>query len=134
MAGTLERDTGVKVKRRGWGSMLIGELSRRTGVSARSLRYYEAQGLMEARRGTNGYRAYDEDAVASVRKIRALLRAGLSTEVIRQVLPCARGEQAGFDWCAELRAILDGELADLDEQIEALRRSRGALVGLLAEE
>ncbi|MDT0490212.1 MerR family transcriptional regulator [Kitasatospora albolonga] len=111
--------------------MLIGELSRRTGVSARSLRYYEAQGLLEARRGTNGYRAYDEDAVSTVRKIRALLRAGLSTEVIRQVLPCARGEQPGFDWCADLRAILDGELTDLDEQIEALRRSRGALVGLL---
>ncbi|MFE2295752.1 MerR family transcriptional regulator [Streptomyces sp. NPDC059452] len=112
--------------------MLIGELSRRTGVSARSLRYYEAQGLLEAGRGANGYRAYDEDAVASVRKIRALLRAGLSTEVIRQVLPCARGEQPGFDWCAELRAILDGELEELDEQIEALRRSRGALAGLLA--
>ncbi|ARF71799.1 MerR family transcriptional regulator [Kitasatospora albolonga] len=111
--------------------MLIGELSRRTGVSARSLRYYEAQGLLEARRGTNGYRAYDEDVVSTVRKIRALLRAGLSTEVIRQVLPCARGEQPGFDWCADLRAILDGELTDLDEQIEALRRSRGALVGLL---
>ncbi|WP_411083661.1 MerR family transcriptional regulator [Streptomyces sp. cmx-18-6] len=113
--------------------MLVGELSRRTGVSARSLRYYEAQGLLEARRGANGYRSYDEDAIASVRKIRALLRAGLSTDVIRQVLPCARGEQPEFDWCADLRAILDGELTDLDEQIEALRRSRGTLVGLLAE-
>ncbi len=41
------------------------------------------------------------------------------------------GEGPGFDWCAELRAILDGELADLDERIEALRRSRGALAGLL---
>ncbi|MDX3506712.1 MerR family transcriptional regulator [Streptomyces sp. ATCC51928] len=113
--------------------MLIGELSRRTGVSARSLRYYEAQGLLEARRGTNGYRAYDEDAVASVRKIRALLRAGLSTEVIRQVLPCAGGERPEFDWCAELREILDGELAAMDAQIDELRRSRGALVGLLGE-
>lgn len=38
--------------------MLIGELSRRTGVSARSLRYYEAQGLLSAGRGANGYRDY----------------------------------------------------------------------------
>ncbi|MGW6583348.1 MerR family transcriptional regulator [Streptomyces globisporus] len=113
--------------------MLIGELSRRTGVSARSLRYYEAQGLLAARRGTNGYRAYDDDAVLTVAKIRTLLRAGLSTEVIREVLPCAGGEQQGFDWCAELREILDGELAAMDEQIDALRRSRGALVGLLGE-
>lgn len=113
--------------------MLIGELSRRTGVSARSLRYYEAQGLLAAGRGANGYRAYDEGAVLSVAKIRALLRAGLSTEVIRDVLPCARGEQSGFDWCAELREILDGELAAMDERMEALRRSRGALAGLLSE-
>lgn len=55
--------------------MLIGELSRRTGVSTRLLRYYEGQGLLEARRGPNGYRSYDEDAVATVRKIRALLAA-----------------------------------------------------------
>ncbi|MFJ7058283.1 MerR family transcriptional regulator [Streptomyces microflavus] len=113
--------------------MLIGELSRRTGVSARSLRYYEAQGLLEAGRGANGYRAYDEGAVLSVAKIRALLRAGLSTEVIREVLPCARGEQPGFDWCAELREILAGELAVMNGQIDALRASRGALVGLLRE-
>ncbi|MFE8914309.1 MerR family transcriptional regulator [Streptomyces globisporus] len=113
--------------------MLIGELSRLTGVSARSLRYYEAQGLLAARRGTNGYRSYHDDAVLTVAKIRTLLRAGLSTEVIREVLPCAGGEQPGFDWCAELREILDGELAAMDERIDALRRSRGALVGLLSE-
>lgn len=66
-------------------------MSRRTGVSARSLRYYEAQGLLSAGRGANGYRAYGEEAVVTVTQIRALLRAGLSTEVIAQVLPCARG-------------------------------------------
>ncbi|MGW4254395.1 MerR family transcriptional regulator [Streptomyces californicus] len=112
--------------------MLIGELSRRTGASARSLRHYEAQGLLTARRGTNGYRAFDEGAVRTVGQIRALLRAGLSTEVIRRVLPCTRGDR-GFDWCAELREILDGELAVMDERIEALRLSRGALAGLLGD-
>ncbi|MFD4178828.1 MULTISPECIES: MerR family transcriptional regulator [Streptomyces] len=113
--------------------MLIGELSRRTGVSARSLRYYEAQGLLSAGRGANGYRDYAEEAVVTVTQIRALLRAGLSTDVIAQVLPCARGEGPGFDWCAELREILGGELAVMDDQIEALRRRRGTLAGLLTK-
>ncbi|MFH8369288.1 MerR family transcriptional regulator [Streptomyces sp. NPDC018031] len=113
--------------------MLIGELSRRTGVSPRLLRYYESQGLLDVRRGTNGYRHYGEDSVVTVRQVRALLDAGLSTEVIRAVLPCARGELPEFDWCVDVRAILDRELAAMDERIDGLRRSRGALAGYLDE-
>ncbi|GAA2467081.1 MerR family transcriptional regulator [Streptomyces macrosporus] len=113
--------------------MLIGELSRRTGVSPRLLRYYEAQGLLDVRRGPNGYRDYDEHAVVTVRQVRALLDAGLSTEVIRSVLPCVRGERPGFDWCADLRAVLSRELAAMDERIDGLRRRRDALAGYLAQ-
>jgi len=40
--------------------MRIGELARRAGASARSIRYYEEQGLLLARRQANGYREYDE--------------------------------------------------------------------------
>ncbi|MBN6054986.1 MerR family transcriptional regulator [Nonomuraea sp. RK-328] len=112
--------------------MLIGELSRRTGVSPRLLRYYESQGLLDAGRGTNGYRSYDEDSVVTVRQIRALLGAGLSTEVIREVLPCVRGERPEFEWCAELWDILNGELAAMDARIGDLQRSRGALAGFLS--
>jgi DNA-binding transcriptional MerR regulator len=43
--------------------MLIGELSRRTGVGAHLLRYYEAQGLLEPGRGANGYREYTNDVI-----------------------------------------------------------------------
>ncbi|MEU1736864.1 MerR family transcriptional regulator [Streptosporangium sp. NPDC020145] len=111
--------------------MLIGELSRRTGASPRSLRYYEEQGLLDTGRGTNGYRHYDEDSVVTVRQIRALLKAGLSTEVIRSVLPCARGERPDFDWCAELWDILNGELAAMDERIDGLQRNRGTLASYL---
>ncbi|AXG82639.1 MerR family transcriptional regulator [Streptomyces paludis] len=113
--------------------MLIGELSRRTGVSRRMLRYYEKQGLLVAVRGSNGYRAYHEGSVTTVRQVRALLAAGLSTEVIRTVLPCARGERPGFDWCADLRDVLDRELAATDERIDALRRGRDTLAGFLSE-
>ncbi|KUH40221.1 MULTISPECIES: MerR family transcriptional regulator [Streptomyces] len=113
--------------------MLIGELSRRTGVATRLLRYYEAQGLLTSVRRGNGYRDYDEGAVPTVRQVRALLAAGLSTDVIRTVLPCARGEGPGlgFDWCAEIRDVLHGELAAADARIDALRRSRGTLARYL---
>ncbi|MFI9203149.1 MerR family transcriptional regulator [Streptomyces sp. NPDC053048] len=113
--------------------MLIGELSRRTGVSPRLLRYYEAQGLLDAGRGPNGYRAYDEDSVVTVRQVRALLNAGLSTEVIRSVLPCVRGEQPEFTMCVDVRAILEEELAATDERIDGLQRSRSVLAGYLAQ-
>ncbi|MFD9735764.1 MerR family transcriptional regulator [Umezawaea sp. NPDC059074] len=68
--------------------MRIKELSERTGVSARLLRYYEEQGLLTPRREENGYRDYDEPLVERVEQIRSLLGAGLTTEIIRAVLPC----------------------------------------------
>ncbi|MDA0633294.1 MerR family transcriptional regulator [Nonomuraea sp. MCN248] len=111
--------------------MLIGELSRLTGVRPRMLRYYEEQGLLDVSRAANGYRRYGEDAVVTVRQVRALLKAGLSTEVIRTVLPCARGERPEFDWCAELWDILNGELASMDERIDDLQRNRSTLAGFL---
>ncbi|MFD9509022.1 MerR family DNA-binding transcriptional regulator [Streptomyces mirabilis] len=40
--------------------MRIGELAKLTDTPARSLRYYEAQGLIEPRRLPNGYREYDD--------------------------------------------------------------------------
>ena len=42
--------------------MHIGELSVRTGVSRRALRYYEEQGLLLPQRQANGYRSYSDDA------------------------------------------------------------------------
>ncbi|QFZ23148.1 MerR family transcriptional regulator [Saccharothrix syringae] len=111
--------------------MLIGELSRRTGVSPRLLRYYEEQGLLSSCRGPNGYRTYADDAVGEVRRIRGLLAAGLGTEVIRELLPCASGEQPELELCPAVRGALSRELAGLDDRIDALRRMRGALAAYL---
>ncbi|MDR8409845.1 MerR family transcriptional regulator [Nonomuraea sp. 3-1Str] len=72
--------------------MRIGDLARETGVNKRLLRYYEEQGLLRPLRLDNGYREYSEADVATVRHIRALLAAGLSTAVIARVLRCVHGE------------------------------------------
>jgi DNA-binding transcriptional MerR regulator len=113
--------------------VLIGELSARTGASARLLRYYESKGLLRARREANGYRVYDEDAVTRVRQIKALLDAGLPTERIREVLPCARGEKPDLDMCPQLRELLTRQLRALDEDIEKLRHNRTRLANLAGD-
>ncbi|MFF4240183.1 MerR family transcriptional regulator [Actinomadura geliboluensis] len=107
--------------------MRIGELSRRTGVNAHQLRYYEARGLLAADRRANGYREYDESAVLRVRQIRHLLGAGLSSEDIAYLLPCAVGEAPELLGCPELLTAMRSRLERLDEQMTRLAQSRDAL-------
>src|SRR5918997_1485089 len=111
--------------------MRIGELSRRTGVHAHQLRYYEAQGLLEADRGTNGYREYGPDAVLRVKQIRHLLGAGLSSEDIAYLLPCASGEAPELVGCPELVSALRSRLQQLDDRMQRLAQSRDALADYL---
>lgn len=107
--------------------MLIGELSRRTGVHTHQLRYYEAQGLLEPGRGGNGYREYADETVVTVTQIRKLLEAGLSTQDIAFLLPCATGAAPDLEPCPELLDALRARLHRLDEHIGTLMRSRQAL-------
>lgn len=68
--------------------MRIGELADRAGVSARSLRYYEEQGLLHSRRSASGQRHYDEAAVERVRLLQQLYAAGLASRTILELMPC----------------------------------------------
>ena len=105
--------------------MLIGELSRRTGVSARLLRYYEEQELLLPGRDAHGYRSYPEDAPMRVEQIRRLLEAGVSTREIRHLIPCATKD--GMLHCDHSHAVMRGALERLDDQIADLNRKRGLL-------
>ncbi|MGK5672688.1 MerR family transcriptional regulator [Micromonospora sp. URMC 106] len=110
--------------------MRIGDLARETGVNPRLLRYYEEQGLLASHRAAGGHRRYAEDAVTTVRHIRALLAAGLPTSVIREVLPCVEGPGPELEHCAA--PTLREQLDSLDGKISALRDARSALADILA--
>ncbi|NEA30817.1 MerR family transcriptional regulator [Streptomyces sp. SID13031] len=114
--------------------MLIGELSTRTGVSRRLLRYYEQQGLLEPKRQTNGYREYCERAPAVVGHIRNLLAAGLPTTMIVRLIDCVHGdpERPVLSGCPGMVDGLAAEQARVAEEIERLRQSQQALGVLLA--
>ncbi len=105
--------------------MLIGELSRATGVAPRLLRYYEEQGLLIPHRDSNGYRTYGDQAPARVHRIRELLDAGLSTRAIRELLPCAT--DTGFQHCDHSRKVVQDGLTRLDTQIADLQHQRALL-------
>ncbi|MCC3778134.1 MerR family transcriptional regulator [Streptomyces sp. UNOB3_S3] len=109
--------------------MRIGELSERTGVSARLLRYYEQQGLLGSERDGNGYRRYHPDATERVHRIRELLDAGMTTEVIRTLLPCAQGGP-GLLTCSHSVQVLDDQLVRVEEQMAELERRKEALRGV----
>lgn len=106
--------------------MRIGELAKATGVSTRSLRYYEEQGLLPATRLTNGYREYDEQAVHQVAFIQDLYSAGLPSEIIRTILPCAGTKQPQGD-CAELIARVHQIRDQLAHQEQQLAQRREML-------
>ncbi|GAA4835198.1 MerR family transcriptional regulator [Actinomycetospora corticicola] len=110
----------------------IGELSELTGVSTRSLRYYEEQGLLVGGRLPNGYRDYPADAVDTVAFIQDLFSAGLPSDVVRDVLPCARGERPTGD-CTALFARAQQVRAALVEQEERIAQRRRTLDRFLAE-
>lgn len=68
-------------------NVTIGELSRRTGVSVKTLRFYSDEGLLPpAGRSRSGYRLYTEEHALRVELIRALREAGIGLEEISQVL------------------------------------------------
>lgn len=109
--------------------MKIGELARRTGVSERSLRYYEKQGLLAAERTPGGHRDYPDGAVDRVIRIQELFAAGLCSSKIVQLLPCMRDADGGPSAIAtpDLVAQLDAERDRIDRMIGDLIRSREVL-------
>ncbi|GAA2390708.1 MerR family transcriptional regulator [Streptomyces glaucosporus] len=108
--------------------MRIKEMADRTGVSERLLRYYEEQGLLTPARLPSGYRVYSDADVDTVRHIRTLLAAGLTTATIARVLPCVRDDGPGLaPVCPGLVAELRQERERIARAIEDLRASQGML-------
>ncbi|PRX44905.1 DNA-binding transcriptional MerR regulator [Prauserella shujinwangii] len=109
--------------------MRIGELALRTGVSERSLRYYEQQGLLAAERTAGGHREYPEAAVDRVIRIQELFAAGLRSKTIARLLPCLRDTDGGPSEIATPKLVDDlvAERDRIDRMIIELTSSREVL-------
>jgi len=108
--------------------MNIGDAAERSGLPAKTIRYYEEIGLIRPDRGDNGYRDY---RAADIHKLRFLQRSrglGFSVEECRQLLALYEDRDRAS---ADVRQIASAKLAEIDRKIRELTELRRTLETLV---
>lgn len=103
------------------GRLTIGEVARRAGVAATTLRYYERIGLVPAPTRLGGQRRYDDTVLARLEVIGLCKSAGFALEEIQVLFADdAPGRPAS-------RALAEAKLAEIDAQMASLARARAVI-------
>jgi Cu(I)-responsive transcriptional regulator len=108
--------------------MNIGDVSTRSGLPAKTIRYYEDIGLITPLRDTNGYRAFRD---TDVHKLTFLARAralGFTIEDCRNLLALWEDQSRAS---ADVRAIARDHLTQIDQKITDLQAMRDTLSTLV---
>lgn len=103
--------------------MTIGEVARRAGVPASTIRYYERRGLLDADARESGHRRYRTGTLRRLVFIGMMQDIGLTLDDVHGILSAATA--AGW------KPIASQRLAALDEQIAHLQYARDLLAGAL---
>jgi Cu(I)-responsive transcriptional regulator len=108
--------------------MNIGEAAARSGVAAKTIRYYEDIGLIgPAPRHGNGYRAYDERDVHMLRFVQRARSLGFGVRDCSQLLALYRDPHRTS---SEVKALTERRLAEIDRKLAELASMRATLARL----
>ena len=109
--------------------LIIGEVSRRSGVAASALRFYEEKGLIKSERAGSGHRRYARAALRRIAFIVFAQRIGLTLEEVGAELARLPQDRApeGSDWAK----LSGGWTSRIDERIAELQRLRAGLTGCI---
>ncbi len=108
--------------------MKIGELARRSGLAASTIRFYESKGLLKiVDRQSNGYRDYPLEVIALLAIVNDAQKAGFSLEEIKQVLP----EDMSSWRHDELMVALKKKIADIESLEVRLAQNKTHLRSLI---
>jgi MerR family transcriptional regulator, thiopeptide resistance regulator len=104
----------------------IQDVARLAGTTSRTLRHYGEIGLLEATRvGSNGYRYYDETALARLQRILLLRELGLGLPAIGEVLSGERDDTAALvahrEWLTNEKHRLDRQIASVEVTIRKMK-------------
>ncbi len=112
------------------GLLKVSEVGRRTGLTRKALRHYEALGLVEpAVRTPSGYRLYDDEALRRIELVNRAKMLGLSLNEAKEFLHVAEG--CCGENHPELAALVERKLVETDERLAELRNLRRTLDAVL---
>jgi DNA-binding transcriptional MerR regulator len=104
------------------GTLKIGELARRVGVTTKAIRFYETRRVLPPpTRGANGYRLYGPDAVQTLMFVKQATGLGLTLAEIREIIAIRHG---GRPPCAHVYRLLQDKARELDRKLEDLTAMR----------
>lgn len=108
--------------------MNIGQVSEKSGISAKMIRHYEAVGLIpRAPKGPSGYRQYGTEDVMRLSFVRRARDAGLSIANINRLLRLWQDDKRTS---REVKRMVQGHLLEIESRIESLISIREALAHL----
>lgn len=104
-------------------AMLIGELAERSGISARTIRFYEQMKVLTApERSSNRYRVYSDRTLAELTFIKRAQRLGFSLDEIRDILALGRSGRLPCNRVTTLCAVHIGEIDRQMAELIAFRK------------
>lgn len=108
--------------------MNIGEAAERSGVSAKTIRYYEQIGLIPpAQRRNNNYRDYDERDIQTLLFISRARRLGFSLKDVENLLALWYDKNRAS---ADVKAVAMVHIREIEERIQELESVRDVLQDL----
>jgi len=109
--------------------MTIGQAARASGLPAKTIRYYEEAGLLRnAPRAHNGYRRYDPKDVEVLRFIKRSRDLGFTVKEVESLLALWQDRRRAS---AQVKALAEARIADVDRRIAALNSIRATLSHLV---
>ncbi|MGH9718746.1 MAG: heavy metal-responsive transcriptional regulator [Bryobacteraceae bacterium] len=110
-------------------ALRIGDLSRRTGLTIDTIRFYDKRRLVpSARRSEGGFRLFREDDIEVLGFIRSAQELGFSLEEIRELLSL---RQDAIKACPKVQGLLSGKLVSVRTKIAALTSLESELESVL---
>ena len=97
--------------------MKIGTASRKSGLPAKTIRYYEEIGLVRAKRSENGYRTFTDVDLEHLKFVQRARSLGFTIEECRELLSLYQDTNRAS---SDVKNLTEAKILEIDRKIEEL--------------